>query len=87
MEKGELNAENESSVKKVLFTIPLTVKVDVEIYLMLGLIGDFEHKKRGTLARDILVEKIKVYERNPAFKRFGPYREHLKKHEFVSESV
>jgi hypothetical protein len=34
------------------------------------LIAAFEHKKPATLARDILVEKIRVYERNPAFKRF-----------------
>jgi hypothetical protein len=37
---------------------------------MLDQIGLFEHKKPSTLARDILVEKIHVYERNPAFKRF-----------------
>jgi hypothetical protein len=85
LEKGELNTETECSIRKPLFTIPLTVKIDAEIYTLLGLIADFEHKKRGTLARDILVEKIKVYERNPAFKRFGPYRGYLKKHESVSE--
>jgi hypothetical protein len=46
------------------------VKIDWDIRKKLHLIAAFEHKKPATLARDILVEKIRVYERNPAFKRF-----------------
>lgn len=56
--------------RKLQFNLVLSVKVDGDIYHMLDQIGKFEHKKSSTLARDILVEKIHVYERNPAFKRF-----------------
>jgi hypothetical protein len=48
----------------------LSVKVDWEIRRILGDIALFEHKNLAMLARDSLVEKIHVYERNPAFKRF-----------------
>lgn len=32
--------------------------------------GLFERKKPAVLARDIILDKIQVYERYPAFKRF-----------------
>lgn len=54
----------------VKFPLPLTLKVDWIILRALDSIALFEHKKRATAARDILVEKIQVYERNPAYKRF-----------------
>jgi hypothetical protein len=56
--------------RELQFNLVLSVKVDWEIHRILEQIGLFEHKKPSTLARDILVEKIHVYERNPAFKRF-----------------
>jgi hypothetical protein len=59
-----------SAVKTVQYPLNLSVKIDWDIRKKLHLIAAFEHKKPATLARDILVEKIRVYERNPAFKRF-----------------
>jgi hypothetical protein len=56
--------------KTVKFNIPLTIKVDMDILRTLDIIALFEKKKRATLSRDILVEKIQVYGRNPAYKRF-----------------
>jgi len=62
--------EEKQPQRELRFNLVLSVKVDWEIHRMLEQIGLFEHKKSSTLARDILVEKIHVYERNPAFKRF-----------------
>jgi hypothetical protein len=59
-----------SAVKTVQYPLNLSVKIDWDIRKKLHLIAAFEHKKPATLARDILIEKIRVYERNPAFKRF-----------------
>jgi hypothetical protein len=56
--------------KTRLYTNPLSVKVDWEMLKTLDLIAAFEHRKRSTLCRDILLEKTRVYERNPAYKRF-----------------
>jgi hypothetical protein len=64
---GELE---ETKKRDLQFNLVLSVKVDWPIHHMLEQIGLFEHKKTSTLARDILVEKIHVYDRNPAFKRF-----------------
>jgi hypothetical protein len=30
----------------------------------------FEHEKRAALLRRIIIEKVQVYQRNPAYKRF-----------------
>jgi hypothetical protein len=62
--------EETQQKRELQFNLVLSVKVDWGIHHMLDQIGLFEHKKPSTLARDILVEKIHVYERNPAFKRF-----------------
>jgi plasmid stability protein len=59
-----------SAVNAVQYPLNLSVKIDWDIRKKLALIAAFEHKKPSALARDILVEKIQVYERNPAFKRF-----------------
>jgi len=58
------------AVKTVQYPLSFSIKIDWEIRNKLRLIAAFEHKKPATLARDIIVEKIRVYERNPAFKRF-----------------
>ena len=52
------------------FNLVLSVKIDWELRQRLEQISLFEHMKPASLARNILVEKIHVYERNPAFKRF-----------------
>ncbi len=62
--------EEEQPKRELRFNLVLSVKIDWDISKMLDRIGLFEHKKTSTLARDILVEKIHVYERNPAFKHF-----------------
>lgn len=62
--------EETQQPRELRFNLVLSVKVDWDIHNMLEQIGLFEHKKPSTLARDILVEKIHVYERTPAFKRF-----------------
>ena len=62
--------EETQQPRELRFNLILSVKVDWGIHHMLDQIGLFEHKKPSTLARDILVEKIHTYERNPAFKRF-----------------
>jgi hypothetical protein len=41
----------------------------------------FEKEKRASMCRRILVEKIQVYERNPAYKRFLKQLEDVKKRE------
>jgi len=51
-------------------TCGLTVWVDYHTMKDLELIAAYERMKRGPLMRMIMVEKIKVYKRNPAFKRF-----------------
>ena len=67
--------------RELQFNMVLSVKVDWEIHRMLDQIGLFEHKKSSRLARDILVEKIHVYERNPAFKRFLKQLEEKKRND------
>jgi len=51
-------------------SIGVTVWVDWQTARDLNLIAAYERMKRGPVCRMILVEKIKTYQRNPAFKRF-----------------
>ena len=51
-------------------TIGCTIWMDFDMYKELGLVAAYERKKRGPLMRDIVVEKLRCYERNPAFKAF-----------------
>jgi hypothetical protein len=61
----------ETQLKRELqFNVVLSIKIDMETHRKLEQIGLYERKKTSTLARDILIEKLHVYERNPAFKRF-----------------
>lgn len=56
--------------KPVHFPCQLATKVDWETIRELDDIAFYERKKRGTLVRDIILEKIRVYQRNPAYKRY-----------------
>ncbi len=56
--------------EKPIQNIGLTVWVDWKTSKDLDLIAAYERMKRGPLMRMIMVEKIKVYKRNPAYKRF-----------------
>jgi hypothetical protein len=64
------NFEETQPKRELQFNVVLSIKIDLETHRKLEQIGLYEHKKTSTLARDILIEKIHVYERNPAFKRF-----------------
>ena len=67
--------------KKAKQEVGLTVWADHQTMKDLDLIAAYERKKRGPLMRDILVEKIRVYQRNPMFKRFLLQLREAKKHE------
>lgn len=62
-------------------TCGLTVWADFQTMKDLDLIAAYERMKRGPLMRMFLVEKIQVYHRNPAFKRFLNQLAEAKKHE------
>ena len=66
---------------KVKQDVGLTVWADSQTEKDLDLIAAFERMKRGPLMRTILVEKIKCYQRNPAYKRFLLQLREAKKHE------
>ena len=56
--------------EKAKQNIGITVWVDWQTRQDLDLIAAYERMKRAPLMRMIIVEKIKVYKRNPAYKRF-----------------
>ena len=57
-------------IRPVLFPILMSIKLDGQTRGEIDLIAVFERKKPAVLVRDILVEKVQVYERNPAYRRF-----------------
>lgn len=63
-------SEETTERKTVHYPCQLATKVDWETIKELDDISLYEKKKRATLVRDIVLDKIKVYERNPAYKRF-----------------
>jgi len=67
--------------KKAKQDVGMTVWTDRQTMKDLDLIAAYERMKRGPLMRMILVEKIKTYQRNPAFKRFLLQLREAKKHE------
>jgi len=67
--------------EKAKQTIGMTVWVDWQTCKDLDLIAAYERMKRGPLMRMVLVEKIKTYQRNPAFKRFLLLLREAKQHE------
>jgi len=56
--------------KAIHYPIPQTIHIDWETRKELDIIALFERKKVGPLMRDIIIDKVKVYLRNPAYKRF-----------------
>lgn len=50
--------------------VGMTVWMDWETRKELDLVAAYERKKRGPLMRDIIIEKIRVYQRNPSYKSF-----------------
>jgi hypothetical protein len=65
---------------KVRNSLPVTVRLDYSTIQALDQIALFEHEKRAAMCRRILLEKIQVYFRYPAFLRFKKQLEE-KKHE------
>lgn len=63
----------------IMYPVEMNVRLDWETLSMLDKIALFEREKRATMARRIIVEKVQVYERNPAFKRFLKQLEQQKK--------
>lgn len=76
MDNGELE-QTARKQRGIKYPVSKTVKMDFAMLEALERIADFEHEATATLARNILLEKIQVYFRNPAFKRY------LKKHPLV----
>jgi hypothetical protein len=71
LNSGKIEDFEETQQKRELqFNIVLSIKIDMETHRQLEQIGLYERKKTSTLARDILIEKIHTYQRNPSFKRF-----------------
>jgi len=67
--------------KKAKQEIGMTVWADWQTCKDLELIAAYERMKRGPVMRMILIEKIRVYKQNPAFKRFLVQLREVKKHE------
>jgi predicted transcriptional regulator len=59
-----------SATRKVKHDVGITVRLDWDIVKELERIALFEHEKRAALLRRIIIEKVQVYQRNPAYKRF-----------------
>jgi hypothetical protein len=66
-----MNERSENSeVPTTMFPYGITLRLDWDSVKMLDKVAMFEREKRATMVRRIVVEKLQVYERNPAFKRF-----------------
>lgn len=78
---SDFTEETEKPMRKVHFPIAFTVKINWEINKEIALIGLFENKKPSTWARDILVEKIHTYLRNPQYLKFKRQLQGIKNEE------
>lgn len=67
LERKDLDVQAPKRGKQI---VGMTVWVDWETRKEIDLVAAYERKKRGPLLRDILIEKVRCYERNPAFKVF-----------------
>jgi len=65
-----LKEANFSAPPKVKHNVGVTVWLDWALVKELERIALFEHEKRAALLRRIIIEKVQVYQRNPAYKRF-----------------
>ena len=70
MPEKALDTEDLPLPKKNRNTCGCTVWMDFGTMKDLDLISAYEHMTRGSLMRTVLVDKIRCYKRNPAFKRF-----------------
>jgi len=77
----EATENREVTRKTVNFPITLSVKMDWETRKAIDKIALFEKKKPSTWARDVLLERVRTYERNPQFKKFLRQLEGMTKEE------
>jgi len=56
--------------RKIHYPITVGVKIDHETREELDIIALFDRKKVGTWLRDLIVDAVKRYQRNPQYKRF-----------------
>ncbi|MBI4128392.1 MAG: hypothetical protein HY459_05010 [Parcubacteria group bacterium] len=56
-----------TSKRGVTYPVTVGVRLDGDTWRELQTVATFEVKKVGTLVRDILIEEIRVYQRNPAY--------------------
>jgi len=70
MPEKAISTEELKVPKKERFTCGFSTWVDYSTLKDLDLIAAYEHMDRGPLVRMVLVDKIRCYKRNPAFKRF-----------------
>jgi hypothetical protein len=60
----------EKPANSVTYPYEVSVRFDGDSLDLLDKVALYERDKRATMARRIIIEKLQVYERNPAFKRF-----------------
>ena len=56
--------------RQIRYPITVGVKVDPETREELDIIALFDRKKVGTWLRDLIVDAVKRYQRNPQYKKF-----------------
>lgn len=56
--------------RPIRFPITVGVKIDWETRKELDIIAFFDRKKVGTWIRDLIVDAVKRYQRNPQYKKF-----------------
>jgi hypothetical protein len=77
---GSLDETHEMG-ESIRFPCEKSVRFDWDSLKMLETVALFEREKPATMIRRIVVEKLQVYERNPAFKRFLKELERRKENE------
>jgi hypothetical protein len=70
MPEKAISTEDLPVPKKARMTCGFTVWCDYPTLKDLDIVAAYEHMDRGPLVRMVLVDKIRCYKRNPAFKRF-----------------
>lgn len=80
VDAGSLDETHEMG-ESIKFPCEKSVRFDWDSLKMLETVALFEREKPATMIRRIVVEKLQVYERNPAFKRFLKELERRKENE------
>lgn len=59
-----------SGVEKIAFPVLLGVRLDLDTGTELDKMALFERKRKSAFVRDLLVDSVQRYRRNPTYKRF-----------------